>query len=104
MHAVRNPTSRPCFSDMSHLCCRIFGHRAAAISGSSCVPLISKILSAQTCGEGVSCIVSFIMYLLFCVREVFSRANHGMLKKQYSPGCHKNGYVSLRQKEDLWSI
>jgi hypothetical protein len=37
---------------------------ATAISGSSCVPLISNILAAQTCGEGVSCMVSVMMYLL----------------------------------------
>jgi len=38
------------------------------------------------------------MYLLFSLREVFSQAKYGMLKKQYSPGCHKNGYVSPREK------
>jgi hypothetical protein len=27
------------------------------------------------------------------LREVFSQAKYGMLKKQYSPGCHKHGYV-----------
>jgi len=35
------------------------------------------------------------MYLLFfSLREVFPQAKYGMLKKQYSPDCHKNGYVS----------
>jgi len=34
------------------------------------------------------------MYLLFSLREVFYQAKSGMLKKQYAPGCHKNGYVS----------
>jgi hypothetical protein len=42
--------------------------------------------------------VSVIMYLLFSLREVFSQAKYGVLKKQYSPGCHKNGYVSPREK------
>jgi hypothetical protein len=69
------------------------------------VPLISKILSAQTCGESVSCIVSIIMYLLFHIREVFSQANHGMLKKRHSPGHYKNGYVGPRAKRtyDLYN-
>jgi hypothetical protein len=43
--------------------------------------------------QGVSCIISVIRYLLLVLREVFSRAEYGMLKKQYSPGCHKHGYV-----------
>jgi len=38
------------------------------------------------------------MYLLFSFREVFYQAKSGMLKKQYSPGCYKNGYVGPRQK------
>jgi hypothetical protein len=42
--------------------------------------------------------VSIIMYLLFLLREVSYQAKSGILKKQYSPGFHKNGYVSPREK------
>ncbi|MDH4232999.1 MAG: hypothetical protein OEW04_13340, partial [Nitrospirota bacterium] len=49
-------------------------------------------------GKGVSCMVSIIMNLLFSLREVFYQAKSGILKKHYSPGCHKNGYVSPCEK------
>src|SRR5512139_1541823 len=101
MQAARNPTSRPCFSDMSHLCCRILGHKAAAVSGSNCVPLISKIFVAQTCGEGGCCMVSVIMHLLFSLREVFRQAKSVMLGKRHFPGYYKNGYVNS-VKRGLW--
>ena len=54
MQATRRPTSRPSFSDMSHLCCKILGHRSAATSGSNLVPLVSKILCAHNSGVKVS--------------------------------------------------
>ncbi|TFG90024.1 MAG: hypothetical protein E4H15_08335 [Syntrophobacterales bacterium] len=72
IQAVRNPTSRPSFSERSHLCFNILGHRSAEISGSNSTPLSSRILFVHSSGDRISCGLSFTIYLRYLrINEVF---------------------------------